>query len=197
MLSQPRIATLLLFLSLPTSNGAGQGTALPEITAASDTAWHDLTFRVQQRGRLPEGGQLLRVAGAYRQKPVALAVLLGPAWTAGHLGNLTLVTYSGTVTLRSLGEESDRLLRAIDELYGTRQRPQKMRQQTQFTAITLGGDPRHLEAGPVKIKLLFESNDESQYAELYLNIDLGRGSLELAEKDPDYRTAIVRALRVP
>lgn len=44
----------------------------------------------------------------------------------------------------------------------------------------------------MKIKLFFESDDESRYAELYLNIDLPATRLELAERDPDYRGPIVR-----
>jgi hypothetical protein len=85
------------------------------------------------------------------------------------------------VKLRSLGEQSDRLLAVLDQLYGTGQHPRKMRDQAGFTAISLEGDPSHLDAGATKIKLFFESDDESRYAELYLNIDLKAGKLELAE----------------
>src|SRR5919198_955247 len=152
MSNRAGIGLPFLFLSLLASVVAGQAGALPEITAASDTAWHDLTFRIQQKERRPEGAQLLRVAGTYRTTPVAIGVLLGPTWKEGRLGDLSLVTYSGTVSLRSLGEQSDRLIVVLDELYATGQHPRRMRQQTEFTAITLAGDPSHLSAGPVKIK---------------------------------------------
>ena len=189
------VTLILLLLTVSRANAATQQAALPEITSPSDTSWHDLRFRIQQLGSLPNGAQLLRVAGTYRGTPVALGVLLGPSWKEGRLGaDVPLVTYSGSVEVRSLGEQSDRLLAALDELYSTRQRATKMGVQTEFAAISLGGDPTHLRAAPVKLKLFFESDDESRYAELYLNIDTGTGTVELAEKDPDYRTAIVRAL---
>jgi hypothetical protein len=186
---------VLVLLSVSPTAGSGQRAPLPEITAGSDSDWHDLTFRIQQVERLADGARVLRVAGTYRTTPVAFAILLGPRWKAGRLGDLPLVTYSGTVTLRSLGVQSDHLLAVIDELYGTRQHPTKMRERTDFSGITLGGDPRDLNAAPVKIKLFFESDDETRYAELYLNIDSDAQTVELAEKDADYRSAIVRALR--
>jgi len=189
------VTLILLLLAVSRANAATQQVALPEIASHSDTSWHDLSFRIQQLGNLPNSAQLLRVAGTYRGAPVALGVLLGPAWKEGRLGaDVPLVIYSGTVEFRSLGEQSDRLLAALDELYGTKQRAKKMGAQTEFAAISLGGDPVHLRAAPVKLKLFFESDDESRYAELYLNIDMGTGTVELAEKDPDYRLAIVRAL---
>jgi hypothetical protein len=189
------VTLILLLLAVSRANAATQQAALPEITSHSDTSWHDLSFRIQQLGNLPNGGQLLRVAGTYRGATVALGVLLGPSWKEGRLGaDVALVIYSGTVEIRSLGGQSDRFLTALDELYGTKQRATRMGAQTEFAAISLGGDPAHLKAAPVKLKLFFESDDESRYAELYLNIDMGTGTVELAEKDPDYRTAIVRAL---
>ena len=195
MAARVRIILILALLSVSPTVGAGQRPELPEITAASDSEWHDLTFRIQHVQRQADGAQLVQAAGTYRNKPVAFAVLLGPQWEAGRLGDLPLITYTGVVTLRSLGVQSDHLLVVIDQLYGTAQHPLKMRPQTPFTAITLGGDPRDLQAAPVKMKLFFESDDESRYAELFLNIDRGAHTVELAEKDPDYRSAIVRALR--
>ena len=61
--------------------------------------------------------------------------------------------------------------------------------------IESGRAPRELEKGLVKIKLFFEGAAESQYAELFANIDLKARRLNLAEKDPEYRPAIIRALR--
>ena len=187
-----------LILPLVTARLASQQPAHREVTAASDTAWHDLTFDIEQTGKLSDGAYLLRAAGTYRTVPVALAIVLSPTWKEGRLGSgVPLVTYTGTVKIRSLGEQSDHLLTAIDQVYGTALHPHSMSRQTEFTAITLGGNPTRLIDGPVKIKLFFESDDESRYAELYLNIDVGATRLELAEKDPDYRRAIVRALSRP
>ena len=198
MSCRSRVAVVVLALSLRATFGASQQAALPEITSESDTGWHDLVFRIQSAGSVSDGSQLLRVAGTYHGTPVSLDVFLAPTWKEGQLAsNVPLVTYRGMVGLRSLGVQSDRLLVVIDELYGTAQHPRRMRPQTDFTGISLEGDPRHLKAGATKIKLFFESEDEKRYAELYLNIDLRAAKLELAEKDPDYRAPIVRALSAP
>jgi len=193
--SKPAVVLALALLGMSRATAASQQAALPEIASQSDTAWHDLTFRIQQLGNHPDGGQQLRAAGSYRGARVAIEVLLGPAWKEGRLGSGTsLVVYSGRVTIGSLGEPSDRFLTAVDQLYGTKQHVRKMGAKTEFTAMSLGGDPTHLRTAPVKLKLFFESDDESRYAEFYLNINVGAGTVELAEKDPDYRPAIVRAL---
>ena len=196
MLKQSSLVFTLVMLLVPAVLGSQQP-ARPEITVASDTAWHDLAFHIQRTGKLVDGGQLLRATGSYRSVPVALAIVLGPSWKEGRLGSGSLVTYTGTVKVQSVGAQSDQLLTAIDQVYGTGLHPKGMSRATNFTAITLGGNPSRLMDGPVKIKLFFESGDESRYAELYLNIDLRATRLELAEKDPDYRGPIVRALSRP
>lgn len=101
------------------------------------------------------------------------------------------------MSYRSVGADSDLLLRAMDELYGTKQAPKAMNKATEFTAISLGGNPRDLAQEPVKIKLFFESNSEDQYAELFTNVDLRARKVYISEKDEEYRTAIVRALEAP
>jgi hypothetical protein len=69
-----------------------------------------------------------------------------------------------------------------------------MRPETEFTGISLEGDPRDLTKGMVKIKLFFESEKQDEYAELFTNIDLRANRLEIREKDEEYRLPIIKAL---
>ena len=147
------------------------------------------------RGGAPAGIEWLFLALWLAGSAFILWLAWRLAWVRVAEGRVYIRRFSKG--LRSLGVQSDRLLVVIDELYGTAQHPRRMRPQTDFTGISLEGDPRHLNAGATKIKLFFESEDEKRYAELYLNIDLGAAKLELAEKDPDYRAPIVRALSAP
>jgi hypothetical protein len=134
----------------------------------------------------------------YKGRKVSLEIYLGAGWRSGQLdAEVPLTTYRGSVSYRSVGAESDLLLHVIDEIYGTKQSPQAMNKATEFTAISLGGDPRNLAKEPTKIKLFFESNAEDQYAELFTNIDLKARKLYINEKDEEYRAPIVRALRAP
>jgi hypothetical protein len=107
------------------------------------------------------------------------------------------VTYRGTVTYRSTGPESDSFLQVLDELYGTKLSPKAMGGETRFAAISLEGDPRDLDKGPVKIKLFYEGAGQDDYAELYTNIELAARRLEVREKDEEYRLPVVKALRAP
>jgi hypothetical protein len=61
-------------------------------------------------------------------------------------------------------------------------------------AVSLEGDPADLRGGPLKLKLFFEGDDEDDYAEIYLNVDMDRARVDLNEKDPEYREPLLRAL---
>lgn len=169
----------------------------PEITADSEgNEFVDLGFAIRARETLPDGSQALHAYGVHHGREVGITVILGTQWKAGSLGaNVPLVTYRGTVTYRSLGTPSDALLQILDQLYGTKLQPAAMRPTTTFTAISLGGEPADLAKGPAKIKLFFESDAEDRYAELYTNIDLANGVLQIHEKDPEYRLALIKALQ--
>jgi len=171
---------------------------LPEITSESGEGFHDLVFAIEDHKKLSNGSQTLLASGMYKGRKLSLEIYLGPEWRSGSLdADVPLTTYRGAMSYRSVGAESDLLLQVMDELYGTKQGPKAMNKVTEFTAISLGGDPRDLAKEPVKIKLFFESNAEDQYAELFTNIDLKARKLHINEKDEEYRTAIVRALRTP
>ena len=171
---------------------------LPEITSESEEGFHDLVFAIEDHKKLPDGSQTILGSGMYKGRKVSLEIYLGAGWRSGQLdAEVPLTTYRGSVSYRSVGAESDLLLHVIDEIYGTKQSPQAMNKATEFTAISLGGDPRNLAKEPTKIKLFFESNAEDQYAELFTNIDLKARKLYINEKDEEYRAPIVRALRAP
>lgn len=58
----------------------------------------------------------------------------------------------------------------------------------------LGGDPTHLETEELEIKLFYEAGEADQYAEVFLNVGLEPGIVELREKYGAYRQALVRAI---
>jgi hypothetical protein len=165
---------------------------LPEITSESEEAFHDLVFAVVSADNPFRGGATLRAAGAHEGKIVSFEVRLGASWKEGRMGDLE--TYLGTVVLSSVGGEPHDLARALDKLYETELAPVGMKERTEFTAISLEGNPRKLKRGPVKLKLFVETDDEERYAEVFLNIDLAKSRLQLNEKDPSYREALVLAL---
>lgn len=169
--------------------------APPEVTSETEEGFHDLVFHLREHKRLPDGTQSMQGAGTHRGRPLGLEVVLGAEWRSAPVAkDIPIVTHQGTVTYRSTGSDGDAFVQVLDELYGTKVAPAAMAKEIVFAAIALEGDPRDLGKGPVKIKLFFESDQEDRYAEHFLNLDLAAGRLEVREKDPEYRLALVKAL---
>src|SRR5262245_22849754 len=182
--------------SSPQGERAKPLSAPPEVTSESEEGFHDLVFCIQQHKRLPDGSQSIRGAGTHKGRVLGLEVILGPTWPAGSLRkDVPVVTYRGVVTYRSTGADSGAFVQVLGELYGTKLSPKSMRTETRFTGISLGGDPRDLAKGPVRIKLFFESGGQDDYAELYTNLELLAHRLEVHEKDEGYRLPIIKALQ--
>ena len=177
--------------------------AKPEITshaAESEEGYHDLVFLIQEHRTLADGSQLISAAGTHKGKPVGLQIALSPSWKQGSIdlgGGSSLATYRGDVTFRSVGAESDLLLQIMDHLYGTKLSPKKMKNETIFTAISLEGNPQSLKNGMTKIKLFFETDKEDEEAELFANIDVNTNKVYINEKDAEYRSAVINALKLP
>jgi hypothetical protein len=170
--------------------------APPEVTSEEEEGFHDLIFYLQDFKRLPDGSQSIRALGTYKGRQLGFEVVLSPSWQAGSPGKeVPLATYSGILTYRSIGADSDAFVQVLDELYGTKLSPKAMGRETRFAGISLEGDPRNLESGPVKIKVFFESDKPDEYAELFTNIQLAEHRLEVHEKDTDYRLPVIKALQ--
>jgi hypothetical protein len=167
----------------------------PEITADNEEGgFIDLGFSIRSHEKLPDGSEALHAYGMHHSHEVGITVIVGNEWKPGApMGSME--TFQGKVTYRSLGAPSDTLLQILDQLYGTGLQPKKMRHETVFVGISLEGEPADLDRGPAKIKLFYEPDQEDRYVELYTNIDLAKGILQIHEKDPDYRKAVIKALR--
>lgn len=169
---------------------------LPEITSESEEGFVDLVFHVKEYNQLADGSQTIRAAGIHRGREVGFELVLGPTWKKGQFGKgIPLEMGQGMVSYRRVGPKSDVFLQILDELYRTQQNPRTMAADTSFTGVSLAGEPGNLTSGPVKIKLFYEQGCEDRYAELYTNIDLATGKLEVREKDEGYRSQVIQALR--
>ncbi len=179
-----------------TDTATTSSTAREIATGSAAEAFHDLTLAIERRERNEDGSQTLVVAGAHHGVRVGFELWLGANWRAKDLGD-GLVMRGGTVTLRRRGAESDAFVKALDEIYATRQSPRSMRESAAFSGVSLAGNPGALDQGLVEIKLFFEGKGEAEYGELFLNIDAAARRVELAEKDEGYRRPLIRALSQP
>ncbi len=170
------------------------GAKPPQIMAKAAEGFVDLSFAMDSRKQDPDLGERLVAVGQDGDRPVSFAIVIEPGWKDVKFEGLDIPTYQGGIVIESLGQASDALVQAIDRLYVTKAGAHRMQRATRFTGISLGGNPSRLDAGPAKIKLFFESEAEGRYAELFLNIDVQAKSIELNEKDEDYRRPVVLAL---
>jgi len=156
---------------------------LPEITSQSEEGFNDLIFSIRRIEKMPDGSQAAHAFGLHHGREVGLVVIIGPKWSKTSLSlDGPISAYQGVVTYRSIGAESDALLEIMDKLYGTALHPEAMHKETQFTDISLEGQPANLERGVTKIKLVYETDGQGQAAELFTDIDLQHAVLQINEK---------------
>jgi len=156
----------------------------------------ELVFAIKSQDMTADGTRVLDVRGTYNGTDVGLIVALGPKWeTVAPETKSKFTFHTGTVEYRTIGEPSNALLAALDELYATKLKPEAMRTDVKFAATTLQGDPADLAKGEVRIKLVHDSTKPELQAELITSVDLAKHVLHIVEKDATYRPALIRALK--
>ena len=168
-------------------------TGLPHLLAGTEEGFADLSFRVTELARRPDGRLSVVARALFDGGPVGLRVTLGGVWKPATLGD-NIPVHWGAVTYESTGEESDRLVRALVAVYGLSAKAERMKDSITFTALTLEGIPAQCPPEPLRMKLFFESEAQEKYAEVYTNIDPEARVLGIREKDPDYRTPLLAAV---
>jgi hypothetical protein len=118
----------------------------------------------------PDGTLLAVGRGRHGSRNIGFAVELGAEWKPQPIGESDQFFYWGTGGFRSIGVESDALLSVLGELFGAAAVPARMRPETSVAVVGLGNDPRLTPEQPTHMKLFFESEDPTMYAEVYVNV---------------------------
>ena len=160
----------------------------------SEEDFVDIDLPLVESVREPDGRILLRGRGNLSGARVALSVRLSRDWKAQKVEGADFYTYWGTAELESLGAESDSFTRALGELYGFKSSIASMPPNVEVQAVGLNDNPEMALDQAVKMKLFFAADNEDDYAEVYLNVDVGARTLAFHEKDLEYRQNLVRAL---
>src|SRR5437762_11903148 len=114
-------------------------TKLPELLEDAEDGVADLSFRVIDRARTADGRMAVTAGASFDGGRVGLQIVLGSVWKAAPAGGLPV--FQGEVSYCSVGEESDRLLRALRAAYGIDAGSATMKGEVKFTAVALDGDP--------------------------------------------------------
>ncbi|ELX10776.1 hypothetical protein Jab_2c28760 [Janthinobacterium sp. HH01] len=157
------------------------GESKPEIytpVAGPAGSFIDITLRIDSIKCDQWSDCKVRANGVFQGKPVGL--------------DLALVSQGGQgkIYYRSIGADSDALLAALSSLYKMPANKRQFASTATADIIFLG-----LSAQEMSGKVYFSANGpEDDYAELYTNINKTRGTVEIREKDMEYRRNVIRAL---
>ena len=179
--------------------GFGQNNNLVELTSKQDAeeGWQDLIFTITEKEKLKNGFWTLTCKAKYKNQIVGLKINISDGIPAGIVNeeiDNTSFTKKG-VEIHSIGNESDKLIEVISKLYGQPKKTKFSSEKLIFTAFPLNKEKAILENGRFHFKLFFDENDKRNlYAEIFLNPDLKNGTIELNEKDEEYRVNIVKLL---
>lgn len=170
---------------------------LPELTGGSEEGFVDLTLRAQPvECPRPNGDCAIEAVASADGKRAGLRLVIkggmAPGFVEGEIDRAAFAREG--ISFERTGAESDVFLTKLAELYGVPAAGSSFVKREAVTAFPLDGDPSNIKNEPVKFKVFFNDGDtEEKYAELYVNVDLPSGNVELAEKDPEYRENVVRA----
>jgi hypothetical protein len=184
------------------SNNKIQTNTLVEITSRIDQeeGWYDIFLSITDETKTTTSHTYI-AKGLYKGKTVGLQIEVSSKIGAGII-NGAIDGKSGfvanAVKLKSIGQESDELVKALAELYKQPSDKGFTKQTISSTAFSLNEKPVNLDQkGYYRLKLFFEEEDENNedetlYAEMFLNINTDKQEIEIHEKDKDYREPIIK-----
>jgi hypothetical protein len=152
--------------------------------------WGDADLKATSVEKKEDGSTVIIAAAEYGKEPMGFRVVLSAKWEPWRLKELSKDLYRGVVRLESIGKPSEVFVQCLARAY-----KQKIKRvgfaSVKVVAISLGGDPRLVRREPVKLKLFFQNTNDDAYAEVFLNFDLPHSLVQLHEKDPGYRNALL------
>ena len=170
--------------------------AAREVKLVGGDGWVDLDLPLTEFNGRSNVYRLI-AQGLLDRTSVGIGVDIDRHWSPKPTEHKAITFYWGSVTLRSIGPESDAFAMSLSRLYGIPNPALRMLPEIRAEAVGLASDPRLIESQPVKMKLFFHSESDQRYAEVFLNIDRRAQTVEFHEKDREYRKNLVRALTEP
>jgi hypothetical protein len=186
---------------------------LPPLVIEGRHGWVDLTFHIVRRRR-DDDLVLFRVGARHADRDVGFDLAIDAKWEIEQLTSMRL-TDSGTLAKDELSKMKmsayagggafaatqdcgwgDAFVQAAAALYGVAVVPRTMGPVTEFNALSLTRDPARVFDEPLDLKIFFGSHPDFgvPYSEAFLNFNVPAGTIQLHEKDPEYRGAIIEAL---
>lgn len=172
-------------------------TKIEEITSRIDPeeGWSDIFLKIIEDTKT-DTSHIYTAKGLYKNKTVGLQIEVSSKIGAGIVdgkpdGKVGFV--ANAVQLKSIGQESDELVKALAELYKQPTNKGFTKNTISSTAFSLNEKFVNLDKNDYyKLKLFFAEDDENLYSEIFLNINTEKREIEIHEKDEEYRGPIIK-----
>lgn len=172
-------------------------TKIEEITSRIDPeeGWSDIFLKITEDTKT-DISHIYIAKGLYKNKTVGLQIEVSSKIGAGIIdgkpdGKAGFV--ANAVQLKSIGQESDELVKALAELYKQPTNKSFTKQTISATAFSLNEKSVNLDKNDYyKLKLFFAEDDENLHSEIFLNINTDKREIEIHEKDEEYREPIIK-----
>ncbi len=138
----------------------------------------------------------LFASGTHQGKEISFKIMLAPGLRPGFVNERPDNTafQEGGVLLLSDGAPTDHWLGCVAASWGMKKAGLVMAEQVPFTSFATHGDPRKLREEEIRFKLFAGSEEEGDYAEWFLHLNVPKGCAGFAEKDKKYRANLVLAM---
>ncbi|KQP13795.1 hypothetical protein ASF43_18085 [Pseudorhodoferax sp. Leaf267] len=163
--------------------------------------WFDVIFPILATAPFEDGGRrlgtLLRIGGDWSGTPVEWGVLIPDEWEEAKMTPPPpMKSWATSILLGRTGEKSDALVRCLSETYQMPDATLRARDEVELDVVSIFADPRPVGSKPIYLKVFLHGGAGQEYGEFYITVDLAAGKIQLKEKDPEYRSAVLSALSV-
>ena len=176
-------------------NLVGQSNLI-NITSRSREGYQDLTLNVVDTLHKNDFW-IITAKGQYKGTIVGIGIKikngLRPGLVNGEMDNTTWARYA--VEISTIGEESDNFVKVVSKLYGIPTDKPFSNDPIVFTCFSLNSKVAWLKEGYFKFKLYFDDTNKSGiYTEVFLNLNLKEGYIEIPDRNPQHRGGFVKAM---
>jgi hypothetical protein len=170
---------------------------MSELQATEEDEFVDLSFELTeiQTTQSPEGTSvhLFYFRGGDGDSAFELAVGVCEDWDEDRPTGSPFSFYWSDLAVGVVSTNSSNFLRVLAAAYDLQtDANMRMKDVVNARAVSMGRAPTNLLTERTHLKVFFAEPLHNEYGEFYLNIDPTTQRVELNEKDPEYRGAILR-----
>lgn len=142
-------------------------------------------------------GIALEFGGSLDGKPVGMHALIVMDWEEQRDPSVPFSFWWSEVVLERSGFQTDNLVQALALHYDVKVPYTRAKDVIPLKVVSIAKKPT-ASTTEIKLKVFVSGEPSENPAEFYFNIDFKNNLVELSEKDPEHRSAILRAFsRLP